>query len=312
LIGLGALAAAGGLLASPQVQESEPLTLDEYWRQVEQTASAVEGLTGADGAAMQSELDSQAAIWEATTHVQLDDRTIVPVDSSYLVGLLREDPPDLRRVGAYLDVLLASRGSGSRSPRTISTPIGEILSRPEFQWEEPQPNPIQEALARFGEWLLGLFGGRIVIPLFGGRILMFIGLAILALLIGLALRGLIKDFISTAEAPEDALDDAAEILTADSALKRAQEVSSAGDYRSAVRYLYLSSLLILEERGLLNYDRTRTNREYLRSVSHRPELAATLRDVVDVFDRVWYGHQALDEASYDQYSSRVTDLRRQR
>ena len=96
------------------------------------------------------------------------------------------------------------------------------------------------------------------------------------------------------------------------ALKRAQNLSGAGDYRTAVRYLYLSSLLLLDERGLLRYNRSQTNREYLRSVAHLPKFAAILREVIDVFDRVWYGYQTLDEATYTQYAARVAELRQQK
>ena len=86
-------------------------------------------------------------------------------------------------------------------------------------------------------------------------------------------------------------------------------LSTQGDYRTAVRYLYLSSLLVLDEQGLLRYDRSRTNREYLRSVSSRPELAIPLRKVIDVFDRVWYGFEAVDENTYKSYVQQVEELR---
>jgi hypothetical protein len=79
-----------------------------------------------------------------------------------------------------------------------------------------------------------------------------------------------------------------------------------------VRYLYLSSLLLLEERDLIRYDRSQTNQEYLRSVAGRPELAVILQDVIDVFDRVWYGFQSLDSRAYAQYQARVEQLRRQK
>ncbi len=123
-------------------------------------------------------------------------------------------------------------------------------------------------------------------------------------------RGLFLDF-----APETRLADAAavdEILTAESALKRAHTFSAAGDYRTAVRYLYLSALLVLDERGLLRYDRSLTNREYLKTVAHLPEVAPILAEVVDVFDRVWYGYQPLDAAAFNQYAARVAELEARR
>jgi hypothetical protein len=65
---------------------------------------------------------------------------------------------------------------------------------------------------------------------------------------------------------------------------------------------------VLDEQGLLRYDRSRTNREYLRSISSRPELADPLRDVIDVFDRVWYGFESVDEQTYQSYREHVEEL----
>jgi hypothetical protein len=68
----------------------------------------------------------------------------------------------------------------------------------------------------------------------------------------------------------------------------------------------------LDERNLLRYDRSLTNREYLGSIADRPELAITLREVIDVFDRVWYGFQPLDEKAYNLYVAQVNELRHRR
>jgi hypothetical protein len=122
-----------------------------------------------------------------------------------------------------------------------------------------------------------------------------------------AFRGLIFDLVQDARAGEGETAD--ENLTAESAFARAQGLSRGGDYRSAVRYLYLSALLILDERGLLRYDRAKTNREYLNSVSGSPELSQPLDEVIEVFDNVWYGYHELDEAGFEHYSGRVRELK---
>jgi hypothetical protein len=79
-----------------------------------------------------------------------------------------------------------------------------------------------------------------------------------------------------------------------------------------VRYLYLSALLLLDERGLLRYDRSRTNLEYLRTVRDSPDLVRPLRSVIEIFDRVWYGFEAIDPRTYQEYVERVDELRKQR
>jgi hypothetical protein len=139
----------------------------------------------------------------------------------------------------------------------------------------------------------------------------FLGIVALVVVLLYALRQLLGDFAAdSAIVPDDLLGD--EILTADTALNRAQQLSGEGDYRTAVRYLYLSALLLLEERGLLRYNRSLTNREYLRSLAHQPELATILRDVIEVFDQVWYGFHALEPTEYEWYAGRVELLKQQR
>ena len=103
-----------------------------------------------------------------------------------------------------------------------------------------------------------------------------------------------------------------EVIDAGHAFQKAQEFAAGGSVRQAVRYLYLSALLALDENGLLRYDRSQTNWEYLRSLSSHPELHANLREVILVFDRVWYGYQPIDEADYQVYLGQVAELRRRR
>lgn len=65
----------------------------------------------------------------------------------------------------------------------------------------------------------------------------------------------------------------------------------------------------MDERGILRYDRSKTNREYLRSVSNMPELAKPLGEVIEVFDNVWYGYHSLEEETFKKYSDRVEELK---
>ncbi|RMD73583.1 MAG: DUF4129 domain-containing protein, partial [Chloroflexi bacterium] len=75
----------------------------------------------------------------------------------------------------------------------------------------------------------------------------------------------------------------------------------AGDRRSAVRYLYLAALLWLDEQGLLHYDRSLTNREYLQQLRDQRSLRDRLAPVVNTFDAVWYGQQVIDEQAFARY-----------
>ena len=123
----------------------------------------------------------------------------------------------------------------------------------------------------------------------------------LALVAGLALllvRGALARVVVSAETP----DPSAEPSTAVAAAGRASGLASAGDYRTALRYLVLQTLLLLQEAGQVELRPGLTNREYLRalqSAARAPTAGSEpLRLLVDEFDRVWYGHLPLDAAGY--------------
>jgi hypothetical protein len=82
------------------------------------------------------------------------------------------------------------------------------------------------------------------------------------------------------------------------ALDEAARLASAGDFRSALRLVYLAALLKLDERDLIRFDRTGTNWEYLSRVRGKPELYGALRPVTLAFDRKWYGHEPATESDY--------------
>ncbi|MFN8456138.1 MAG: DUF4129 domain-containing protein, partial [Anaerolineae bacterium] len=308
------------LLLIKPAQAASPLSLDEYWRKLQETHTVVQSLETAAPETQQARLSTLADQWQQITAVRLPDGTELPVDHTFLLAHLRTIPPDLPGLRKLLDQLLAARQNWPEASHTAQDVelFKSILARAEFQWQPEQPSPLTQWLIQARQWLwnwLRHFLPQQAVISVDGSLLGYglTGLGILALLalLALTLRGLWSDFVSQAELdPEMAAD--GQPLTADAAFKRAQDLSGAGDYRTAVRYLYLSSLLLLEERGVLRYDRSKTNREYLRSVANSPGLATTLREVIDVFDRVWYGYQPLDEASYARYAAQVTQLRQQK
>ena len=289
-------------------RRDDSLPVEEYWALLKSSRQAVADLDGKTDEDIRAALEDLAAQWDAIASVQLESGETLPLDNSHITSALRAESPDLDALTALFDTLLASRGTSSETSvgQNGTTSINEILTRPEFQWKEEQPNPLNDWLQRmwdrFASWLDKL------IPDFTIAINPTPIAAILLVLVLLyAFRGLFVDLIADARLTNG--EDADELLTADSAFQRAQSLSRGGDYRAAVRYLYLSSLLMLDERGLLRYDRSRTNREVLRSVADQPELSQPLSEVVDVFDNVWYGYHELDEERFKHYSDRVEELK---
>jgi uncharacterized protein YbgA (DUF1722 family) len=293
------------------IKEGTPIPFDEYWELVRDTRQAIRQSEAKPEATIRQELDALSAQWDQVTAVELSDGSLIQIDSAYLVAQLRFDPPDLKRLGNLLDALLRAHEEYPQKVFTLEdvAPLQEILARPEFQWQQQQPLQLPNWLERFLDWI-ERFRNRTLNTVYRyGRTPLIIAATLLFILsLYFISRGLSRSLVKEAELETEG-NERDEMLTSKGALKRAETLSTQGDYRNAIRYLYLSSLLVLDEQGLMRYDRSRTNREYLRSVSSKPELAKPLSDVIDVFDRVWYGFETVDEQTYQSYVRRVDELR---
>lgn len=312
LLPLANLSAVGQ--PSHLVQDGTPITYDGYWELVRNTQQAIVQLEAESQVEVHGQLNTLASQWEGVTAVEFPDKSLMQIDSSYLVAELKNDPPDLERLQNLFDALSRAHEEYPQKVFTIQDvePLKEILARPEFQWQEAQT-------VEMPDWLGNLFDGffnlmeRIAFgvwnALYHGRVF-FITAAVLLFVFSLFYisRSLSRSLVRDAQLAAEGGDED-NVLTSKGAMQRAQTLSEKGDYRNAIRYLYLSSLLVLDEQGLLRYDRSRTNREYLRSISSKPDLMNPLRDVIDVFDRVWYGYESVDENTYQSYIRQVDELR---
>lgn len=311
LLSLPTLSAAGQSFYLKQAGTT--ITVDEYWERIGNTQQSVMELEAKPESEVRQRLNALASQWDLITAIELSDHNIIQIDSTYLATELRSASPDLKHLEKSLDALLQAHKEYPQDVFTIRDvdPLKQILARPEFQWNSGQTvempswlGNLLDAISKFLDRLIFVLANLV----YQGRILLMIGAAILLLLVLFFIsrtlsRSLVQDAQLAAEGSEGE-----GMLTSKGAIQRAQTLSTQGDYRNAIRYLYLSSLLVLDEQGLLRYDRSRTNREYLRSLSSHPELANPLRDVIEVFDRVWYGFESVDEQTYESYREHVEEL----
>ncbi|MYA71627.1 DUF4129 domain-containing protein [Candidatus Poribacteria bacterium] len=91
------------------------------------------------------------------------------------------------------------------------------------------------------------------------------------------------------------------VETERAALARAETAEAASDFRGALRFLYLSAILHLQERGVLPYDKSLTNREYLHQAQADIDLHTALGPAITVFDEVWYGYKPCDAETVASY-----------
>ena len=99
-----------------------------------------------------------------------------------------------------------------------------------------------------------------------------------------------------------------QVQTEKAALARADAAAAANDFRSALRFLYLSAILHLQERGVLPYDKSLTNREYLHQARADSDLYTALGPAITVFDEVWYGHKPCDAETVASYRNLLKNV----
>ncbi len=267
-------------------------------------------------------LDERAEQLLQTSAVSLPDGTTVAVDNGWLRAALGQEPPDytqiVGRLGALLDAFGQTRAAVN--PDALGK-LDAVYEAPPFRSRDVPSawsrfwNAVGEAIADFFSSLFDRLptpapaaapaqSFRGITPL--GWTLLAVGLALVVGIVIYAVRGVRRSVVAEARARAEAAEE--ETITTTEALDRAQVDVRAGNYRGAARHLYLSSLLWLEERGLLRYDRSRTNREYLSQLRGKP-VHDDLAPVVETFERVWYGHRPLDADGFRAYEEQVAALR---
>lgn len=86
-----------------------------------------------------------------------------------------------------------------------------------------------------------------------------------------------------------------------------QRAAAAGDYRLATRLQYLDVLHTLHQAKLLRWRKEKTNLDYLREL-HGTPFYETFQSLTTVFEKSWYGRQALSQAEYEQLQPFITLL----
>ncbi|MBI3965941.1 MAG: DUF4129 domain-containing protein [Chloroflexi bacterium] len=239
-----------------------------------------------------------------------DGQTIRP-DNAGLLADLAARAPNRTAVRARLRSLLAELDATSHASTGHSIDRAEldlVLQRPEFR-NRPFGNPLTELLEglwlRFLNWLASRFGGlpsassepgpaQQAIPPLAALLGMLLILWIAWQLRWLAGRAVV-------EAPKLEL---AVPPTSRTLLAEAEQHAAAGRFRAAIRSLYFATLVDWEERSLLRFDRSLTNREVLaRARAHdNPQVPERLAPLVERFDRFWYGGKLAGAGEYREFA----------
>jgi hypothetical protein len=276
---------------------ADPIGEEEFWSLLAQTEAILSDPADSD------RISALRTQWQAIDSVRLEGREIL-LDVRWISeGLDTSSEGDIAVLQRQMSALLAyhSRGSYSLSGTGASLDALEtVLQDARFQYPEVTPTPAPTHVPSVELEPMEVTGGSSVSQL----ILLVVGAIILAAVVTYFARTIA---IQTTTLQTEADDDP---NTSHDAQQRAENHEAARDYRSAIRYLYLASLLLLDERGLIHYDRTLTNREHLRQVSSNTSLFELLRSIINLFEDVWYGFAPVDEEGYRDYCQAIDHLRR--
>lgn len=104
------------------------------------------------------------------------------------------------------------------------------------------------------------------------------------------------------------------LLPPDELRLRASQFALEGNFREALRHLYIALLLGLDARGVWRYDARRTNWEHiaaLRGDEARSGLVQPLSSITRTFDRVRYGDAPFDANDWNRFESEVKGVEAQ-
>jgi len=83
-----------------------------------------------------------------------------------------------------------------------------------------------------------------------------------------------------------------------------------GNYRNAVRYLYLNSLKKLSTSGKIDWDFQKTNSDYYRELTDSA-LKEQFKKVSYLYDYIWYGEFPIDEDAFKKAQVEFDTLNKQ-
>ncbi|MBL4675342.1 MAG: DUF4129 domain-containing protein [Mucilaginibacter sp.] len=190
-----------------------------------------------------------------------------------------------------------------------ATAINEFKKQPEFNYNDNYSGP--SLWTRFWKWFWSLFDfgktttGYSRFWVWVGRILKYLvivgGVGALVLLIlksaGIDL-GLFRKRSRSAGIPYGEFDE--NIHEIDFA-KDIEQAASAGNYKLAVRLLYLRTLKQLNDNGLIEWQPNKTNQAYVMELSNSPNQDI-FKQLTNQFEYVWYGDFAVTGDSYKNIS----------
>lgn len=191
--------------------------------------------------------------------------------------------------------------------------LREILRRPEFANKEAFAKWLQSV----ADGLAGLFnrisGKNIQIGKlsFMESIIAVLAAVLLLLIIIYTCLRLYRYFAPEyAETPSTGSESTS--INADQLRTQASVCAEKGEYREAIRYLYLSLLLFLDQNKLIRYRLSKTNHEYLQEFRRQETGLESFYSLVSFFEGKWYGMEPCSNMDYRQFQAMYMNMVKER
>lgn len=196
--------------------------------------------------------------------------------------------------------------------------ISDILARPEFQTAKKEKTPFEKLLEwladQFVRWITRIAPGADVKSSKYATILQIV--LYVAIGAGLLWLGWILYRRFLKREPVEETDKGRRVIlgevldektTVEELMAEAAKFAQAGDYRQAIRKVYIALLYDMDKREVIRIEPSLTNREYLRAVRAQIRLYPPMRDLTDRFDLIWYGQGTVGAEEYDEFVTRYRE-----
>jgi hypothetical protein len=304
--------------------------VEDYHRRVSEAAEQVRLLVIAEDGAEDTEegVRQVRKLLPKSENVEMESQ-VVTIDNTWLHEMLasyeieanqRKRMEQLTEIGSRLGALETKLGSLNENGREAEAEnpkdrIREVLSRPAYREKTDSPitafiketrrkiiSFIEDVLRKIFGGVLGQGSGASALYL----ILIVIALGAALILAVRMLRG--RGSVKRRDQRRTVLGEEIEagVTSADLAAA-ALAAARAGDFRTAMRKLYISLLYEMAERDLIEIEAHVTNREYLARVSRFAALASSMRYLTDRFDYFWYGMFPSSEADFKEYMEHYSE-----
>jgi len=231
--------------------------------------------------------------------------------------LIRQQLIDrLRSIEERINDLERAKSVNGLSRTEANQKLSEILSRPEYANKANQGAFIFRLLDRFIRWLAKFLPQRSPLAASHGSPFTAIAQILVVLLaagvIVYVLIKLISHFAGRSsnaktrnvKEPRIVLGERLEPeASATDLLAEAEALVRKGEIRAAIRKTYIALLVELGDRKIISLAQHKTNRDYLRSVSHVPALYSNMGGLTNSFERHWYGLEQSSPSDWQEFKN---------